>query len=246
MKKHTLCWLMALLLALPSLAGAAQKAAIPTAEELYELYPMPEVAVTAETLDDPMLRLINKSHKMEPWDYEPDDLRMPEVNAKNKNVLLRDVAATALEQLFSAAGEAGYTLTAVSGYRSYGTQKSIYRNAVEKKGEKQAGLDNAKAGQSEHQLGLAMDMSCPAIKNNLNKKFAQTDEGIWVAEHCAEYGFILRYKTEWVNVTKYKGEPWHLRYVGVEQAQAITKLNVPYEIYLEYLQLVLDGQAVQP
>ncbi len=245
MKKRTLSLLLAALL-LPVGALAAQKTALPTAEELLALYPTPEVTLTAELPDDPLLRLINKSHKMEPWDYEPDDLRLPDVNAKNKNVLLRDVAATALECLFADAQKAGYTLTAVSGYRSYGTQKSIYRNAVEKKGERQAGLTNAKAGQSEHQLGLAMDVSCPAIKNNLNKKFTDTAEGQWVAAHCAEYGFIIRYKPEWVDVTKYKGEPWHLRYVGAEHAKAIEKLNVPFEIYLDYLRLALDGQGVQP
>lgn len=234
--------LMFLLFALPLNALAADEAAIPTAEELFQQYPVPEVTLTVSPAQDPYLWLVNKSNKITPWDYEPEDLRLPEVNSKNKNVLLRDEVATALEALFADALTQGHELTAVSGFRSYGTQKSIYRSAVEKKGTRQANLDNAKAGQSEHQTGMAMDISCPAIKNNLNKKFANTDEGKWVSEHCAEYGFIIRYKTEWVDVTKYKGEPWHLRYVGVEQAKFITKLNVPYEIYIAYLQMVWDAQ----
>jgi hypothetical protein len=61
--------------------------------------------------------------------------------------------------------------------------------------------------------------------------------------HCAEFGFIVRYKTEWVKTTGYKGEPWHIRYVGREQAQFITKLNVPFDTYMAYLQLVWDNRA---
>lgn len=234
--------LLLIFLLLPLSALAADKPPIPTAQELFELYPEPEVTLTVSPADDPYLWLVNKSHKIEPWDYEPDDMRLPNVSSKNKNVLLRDEVATALEALFAGALAAGYDLTAVSGFRSYVTQKSIFRKAVEEKGDRQASLDNAKAGQSEHQTGMAMDISCPAIKNNLNKKFADTDEGKWVAENCCHYGFIIRYKTEWVDVTKYKGEPWHLRYVGVEQAQFIHKLNVPFEIYLEYLQMVWDAR----
>lgn len=234
--------LFLVLLLLPACALAADKAAIPTAEELLALYPEPEVTLTVSPADDPYLWLVNKSHKITPWDYQPDDLRLPDVSSKNKNVQLRDEVASALERLFAAALKEGHELTAVSGFRSYVTQKSIFRSAVEKKGERQASLDNAKAGQSEHQTGMAMDVSCPAIKNNLNKKFAETDAGKWVAAHCFEYGFIIRYKTEWVDVTKYKGEPWHLRYVGEEQAAFITKLNAPFEIYLEYLQMVWDAR----
>ena len=233
---------MALLLLLTLLTASfgASAGAIPTAEELYAKYPVPEASLTQDPLEDPLLKLVNKSHKL-PWDFVPE-LVDPKVEAKKDvEIEMQPEAAKALSDLFAAAKAEGFTLVAISAYRSYATQKSIYQRSVEKNGPSYANLASAQAGKSEHQLGLAADLSCDAIKLALNKKFANTKEGKWLYEHCAEYGFIIRYKTEWAKITGYKGEPWHIRYVGKEHAQFITKLNVPYDTYIAYLQLVWDG-----
>ncbi len=226
--------------AIVCLAGAAFAQAVPTAEELYALYPAPEAELTKDPLEEPLLRLVNKAQKL-PWDFVPE-LVIPKVQAKkNAKIELHPEAAAALEELFAAAQAEGLTLVAVSGYRSYYTQKTLYQRSVENNGKAHADLATAQAGKSEHQLGLAADVSCAAIKLSLNQSFLKTKEGQWLSEHCAEFGFIIRYKTEWAKITRYKGEPWHIRYVGREHARFITKLNVPFDTYMAYLQLVWEN-----
>ena len=214
---------------------------IPTAEQLYADNPEPEVTFLVDPMIDPALRLVNKKNGLA-WDYVPELVTPDIANKPGIAVqLCAPEAREALEALFSAALEDGYTLSAVSGYRSYSAQKLIYNRKVEERGEASASLSSAPPGKSEHQLGLAMDVSCASIDYRLNKIFADTDEGKWLYAHCAEYGFIIRYKTEWTKITGYKGEPWHIRYVGVEHAKLIEKLNVPFEVYIEYLELCWQG-----
>ncbi len=239
MKRFIACLLIsaAFCLSMPALAEEPI-----TAEELLAQFPVPEVQLTADPSADPNLKLVNKKNKL-PWDYVPE-LVIPDVQAKkNVKIELTPEAAKALEDLFLSAQAEDLKLVAISGYRSYSTQKAIYQRSVTKNGKSYADLASAQAGKSEHQLGLAVDVSCDAIKLNLNKSFANTKEGKWLYEHCAEFGFIVRYKTEWVKITGYKGEPWHIRYVGKEHAGFITKLNVPYDTYMAYLQLVWENRA---
>ena len=208
-----------------------------TAQQLYELCPIPRVTLRMDPYLEENLRLVNKKNKLKS-SFVPE---LREVNVAHKPGLaaqkMRPDAADALEEMFSAALEDGIELYAVSGYRSYGTQRSIYQKKVAERGESSASLSSAPPGASEHQLGLAMDISAKSISYRLNAIFADSDEGKWLAEHCAEYGFIIRYKTEWKSVTSYKGEPWHVRYVGKEHAAFIQSLNVPFETYMEYLYL---------
>ena len=168
-------------------------------------------------------------------DYVPPDLVQPNVKGTGENVRMRQAAALALEQMFAAAKEeAGYTLLPVSGYRSYGQQASIHERKVKNTGKAAALRVSAPPGCSEHQLGLAMDLGCP--KNvGLTEAFGRTPEGIWVAENCHRFGFILRYKAEWESITGYAYEPWHIRYVGVEHAARIHELDIPFEYYIEQL-----------
>ncbi len=238
MKRFIACLLAAIFTCLfaPALAEAPM-----TAEELFAQYPTPEVKLASDPSAEPLLKLVNKKNKL-PWDYVPE-LVIPNVQAKkNVKIELAPEAAKALEDLFAAAQEEGLTLVAVSAYRSYATQKAIYQRSVTNNGKSYADLASAQAGKSEHQLGLAVDVSCAAIKLNLNKSFANTGEGKWLYAHCAEFGFIIRYKTEWVKITGYKGEPWHIRYVGKEHAEYITKLNVPFDTYMAYLQMAWENR----
>ena len=133
---------------------------------------------------------------------------------------MRDDAATALEEMFAAAKEEGVTLSTVSGYRSYSKQSTIYARKKASQGEEEADRVSARPGTSEHQLGLAMDIS-KKNSSQLNTSFAETEEGQWVAANAHRFGFIVRYLKEYEDVTGYMYEPWHVRYVGKEQAQAI-------------------------
>lgn len=171
-------------------------------------------------------------------DYEPEDLVMPDVDGTSSSIRMREEAARALESMFQAAkDEAGYRLLAVSGYRSYGKQSVIFSNKVSKVGRKEAMLLVAPPGSSEHQLGLAMDLGC-ARSTGLTSGFGKTPEGIWVAENCHRFGFIIRYREEWTEITGYSYEPWHVRYVGIEHAARIHELDIPLEYYVDELRKV--------
>ena len=125
------------------------------------------------------------------------------------------------------------TLYATSGYRSYSTQKAIFERKLERMTEEQANDSVAKPGYSEHQTGLAMDIEGETTKGTgLTEAFGESPEGIWAAEHCAEYGFIIRYPKGKTKITGYIYEPWHLRYVGKEAAQEITEMGVTFEEYI--------------
>ncbi len=164
--------------------------------------------------------------------YEPEDLRQAEVPGSVRQ--MRDEAATALEEMFAACKEeTGVTLISVSGYRSYTKQNNIYERKLRsvKRNVAKAQEYVAPPGASEHQLGLAMDIG-QRNKPHLNDKFADTPGGQWAWKNCWRFGFILRYGKEWEDVTGYKYESWHFRYVGKEKAKEIHEANIPYETWL--------------
>lgn len=180
------------------------------------------------------LILVNKNNKAPavPVTLVKPDIK-PTREAVSENIYMRPEAAAALEDLFEAAAQDGITLYATSGYRSYSTQKAIFERKLERMDEKQANASVAKPGYSEHQTGLAMDIEGETTKGTgLTEAFGESPEGIWTAEHCAEYGFIIRYPKGKTNITGYIYEPWHIRYVGKEAAAEITELGVTFEEYI--------------
>ena len=194
---------------------------------------------------DPMdlLILVNKQNRAPSVPYT---LVKPDVTPTKpeliENIYMRPEAAAALEDLFEAAAKDGITLYATSGFRSYSTQKAIFDRRAKERGEKAANRSVAKAGQSEHQTGLAMDVEGEStLGTGLTDAFGESPEGMWIAEHCAEYGFIIRYPKGKTNITGYIYEPWHIRYVGIEAAKEITALGVTFEEYI----LLLRGDQVQ-
>ena len=131
-----------------------------------------------------------------------------------------------------------------SGYRSYQKQKNIYNNKLKSVGGSEEKADEyvARPGASEHQLGMAMDVGQRNSSAGLTSSFADTKGGAWIAENCWRFGFILRYQEGWEDITGYSYEPWHVRYVGLEHAQAMHEANVPMETYMEDLreQVMID------
>lgn len=118
----------------------------------------------------------------------------------------------AFNQMKADAAVVGLNIYISSGYRSYYDQRYIYNNYVANDGKVNADTYSARAGHSEHQSGLAIDL------NSISDSFAYTEEGKWINNNCHKYGFILRYPKDKSNITGYKYEPWHLRYVGTELA----------------------------
>ena len=134
-------------------------------------------------------------------------------------------AADALAEMQAAAAKEGLSLYVVSGYRSYRSQETIYAGWANRDGTEKADTYSSRAGHSDHQTGYTFDL------NSLEQSFAYTPEGIWLAEHCAEYGFIIRYPEGKEMYTGYIYEPWHVRYVGREKAKLITESGLSLEEY---------------
>ncbi|RWZ55249.1 D-alanyl-D-alanine carboxypeptidase family protein [Halobacillus fulvus] len=170
--------------------------------------------------------VVNKERKL-PEGYIPPDLRVPDVSFSfdedHPKKQMRAEAAGALERLFKAAEAQGIELVAASGYRSYERQKSIYERNVEVYGEEETNTFSAKPGTSEHQTGLAMDVTSAAMAFRLDQSFIDTPEGSWLADNAHQYGFVIRYPEGKTDITGYTYEPWHLRYVGKETAIEVYK-----------------------
>ena len=184
------------------------------------------------------LLLINKKNKAPAI---PVALIQPDVDPVEEryrvNTYMRPDAAAALEELFAGAEKDGIKLYALSGFRSYATQKAIFARKRQERGEKIANKSSAKAGYSEHQSGLAMDFEGQSmLGKGLVAEIGESAEGIWVAEHCWEYGFILRYQKDKTDITGYIYEPWHVRYVGKKASKEIHDLgDITFEEYLLHL-----------
>ena len=164
--------------------------------------------------------------------YEPAELVEAQVYGNVRQ--MTPAAATALEEMFAACREeTGIQLISVSGYRSYSKQEKLYKAKLQRVNNNVALAQEyvAPPGASEHHLGLAMDIG-QKDKATLHESFAETEGGIWALKNCWRFGFILRYGAEWEDVTGYKYEPWHFRYVGKERAKEIHDANVPFETWL--------------
>jgi D-alanyl-D-alanine carboxypeptidase len=175
---------------------------------------------TARSLTDPASTwvIVNKLHPLKPKSFAPADLVTVPVPHANP-VKLRKPAASALVRMFRAYTKAtGKKMQSQSAYRSYSAQVSTYNGWVSRLGKKAADLTSARPGFSEHQTGLAIDISAVGGTCSLRSCFAATSQGTWLAKNAWKYGFILRYPKGETDVTGYEFEPWHYRYIGVTLA----------------------------
>ncbi|MBE6723731.1 MAG: hypothetical protein E7576_00835 [Ruminococcaceae bacterium] len=155
--------------------------------------------------------IANKTYSL-PRDYAPGGLTAD--------------CQAALDAMCAGAASDGIVLYPISTYRSYDYQEGLYNRYVERDGKAEADRYSARPGHSEHQTGLAIDL------NSLEYAFADTPEGRWIAAHCHEYGFILRYPEGKEDVTGYRYEPWHVRYLGIATASAVAASGLTLEEYL--------------
>jgi len=172
---------------------------------------------------DDILVLVNKYNKLEN-NYIPKDLEQVSYG----NGKLRKEAKKAFDEMCAAAKKDSIRIYGGSGYRSYSHQLNLYNNYVAVDGKTEADTYSARAGHSEHQTGLAMD-----ILNGSWDYIAKTDkEYTWLINNSYKYGFILRYPEGKEKITGYMYEPWHYRYIGIELA---TELNIQGITYEEYI-----------
>lgn len=177
--------------------------------------------------------IINKKHTL-PEDYEPNDLVSPNVMKMKDSCTMREEASKALEKMFEAASEEGLKLLLVSGYRSYSYQKGLFDIYTARDGEEAANRYSAKAGQSEHQTGLAADLGAADQACLLKECFKDSEEGKWLKENSYLFGFILRYPQEKEEITGYVYEPWHFRYIGLQEAYLVHESGLTLEEYYDY------------
>lgn len=187
------------------------------------------------TNSDSIEVVVNKKRNLKET-YVPDDLvkitDVPTLLASPEVNQLRKPAAEALTKLIEAAKEElNIQLYARSGYRSYKTQEATYNGYVKSYGQAEADKFSAKAGQSEHQTGLAMDISSESVNFLLEESFGDTTEGKWVAENAHRFGFIVRYPKGKEDITGYQYEPWHLRYLGEDLAKKVYESGLTLEQY---------------
>ena len=189
--------------------------------------------------------LVNRSHPLPP-DFVPADLVEADIPfdapAGHEKRMLKTAAARAAKELFSAARQQRLCLWGVSGYRSYARQEAIYRQRLAETSKSYVNSYIARPGTSEHQTGLALDVSCPAVRCQLTEAFADTAEGRWLARNAPLYGFILRYPRGKDEVTGYSWEPWHIRYVTRSLALYLALTGMTLE---EYTQLHAGEECAQ-
>ena len=194
-------------------------------------------------LADPLMVLVNHTSKM-PDDYTFDTKECGSATAINKT--LQTVACDAFLEMQKAAAADGVTVWMQSGYRSVKYQTSLYERKTKYYLDK--GYDNATAkekaaavvnppGYSEHNCGLAADLNSPE-HTGLDEGFEKTAAFRWLCEHAGDYGFILRYPKDAEDKTEIIYEPWHWRYVGVENAAKINASGLCFEEYIETLQSI--------
>lgn len=191
------------------------------------------------------LMLVNRSHKLSKTDVPTDLVEIASVlsadivKVKYTGTKANRTAVEALGKMLSAAISEGVSNFQISSaYRTYSEQQKLVDNSVAKYQKNNPGWSRdrclsatyqtvAPAGSSEHQTGLAFDITVPGVS------FTGTEQQKWLHQHCAEYGFIVRFTAEKQKLTGFVAESWHFRYVGVEAAKTITQNNWCLEEYIE-------------
>lgn len=215
----------------------------------------------SDTLSDYAV-LVNRDNLLDK-SYKPSPL--VKVNgvkrATSTAVEMQGTAAEKLVEMFNAArqvfeynyvNEKGKTVTATydengmvlylkSGYRSYGTQATVYANYLARNNNVDDGYSSP-PGASEHQSGLCADIlnADYASRSRMTQDFKWTAEAQWMKENCADFGFILRYTEDGEALTKTAFEPWHFRYVGESIAEYIMGRGITMEEFSEQAKAAYD------
>lgn len=187
----------------------------------------------AHIVEDPsdITVLINKVNRIDS-SWQPNDL----VKVIDSQQKLRKEAADAYKEFYQQAQKRGIKLYSISGYRTNDLQALYWNNQVKHRGEEYASQYSAYPGSSEHQLGLALDVSYKTTGDRLSEDVADSDIGKFIVSDGYKYGFILRYPKDKVKITNYGYEPWHIRYVGKKLAKELHDSHLTLEEYYEEME----------
>lgn len=177
------------------------------------------------------LMLVNKYYKLDK-DFKFEDI----VEVSNRHCYgtqyLKEDVYDKFKEMFNAAKKEDLTIIINSSYRDYDYQEELWNRYSNLNGDEWADSYAARAGSSEHQTGLAIDVTTYNVKEQGD--FEETEEFKWMQENAYKYGFILRYPKGKENITGYSYESWHYRYVGEKVAEEIHNLDITFDEYYEY------------
>ncbi len=189
------------------------------------------------------LLLINKDNSL-PENYKPL------LKELGNGCFLETNTAIAMKKMLYTANACGIRLRVFSAYRSISYQKGLFDESVESN--MKSGMSHVEAyektamsiappGQSEHNAGVAADITSVCWEGEITEEFDKTPEFSWLYNNAHCFGFILRYPKDKTDITGYIYEPWHYRYVGEAHAKCIKKMNITLEEYLQRHGLCVDS-----
>jgi len=185
----------------------------------------------ASNKDKDLQILVNKHYHVD-GEYEPDDLvKISNWYSYGDDQMMREEAYNEFKSLFNAAKDADIKIIINSSYRSYADQEETYNEYLNRYGLETTEALAAHPGNSEHQTGLAIDVTTPGYNT---KTFDESEAFTWLTNNAYKYGYILRYPKDKEYLTGFDYESWHYRYVGKEIAQYIHDNNITYDEYYAY------------
>ena len=165
--------------------------------------------------------------------YIPNNLVKTNIDYSKNGMMLVKEAKDMFEKMYYDSKKEGYNIRIMSSYRSYEYQKKLYNDYKQKEGIKEADKYSARAGFSEHQTGLCVDID---DKKFNYENFDKSNSYKWMINNSYKYGFILRYPKNKEKITGYIYEPWHYRYVGIDIATFIHNNDITFdEYYAKYI-----------
>lgn len=170
--------------------------------------------------------LVNQSNLLKD-DFVPDNLTAVSTEHAVEGIQLQKETADAFTSLSAASVEANHSLFASAGYIDYASQESAYTYFLNHFGSDSADYYTERAGSSEHQTGLAVDISL-TYENNAD--LVHTEAYSWLSENCTKYGFIIRYPEKYASITG-RNEPDHIRYLGKKIAEKVNASTLCYDEY---------------
>lgn len=196
----------------------------------------PEEILEATRSGDDLLVLVNKKYKL-PSTYAPKDLVKASTSGirRGESYYLRQILISDLKDMNNDAKSSGIDLSIVSAYRSYDTQVNTYNYWLKQNNNNVDLVDtfSARPGHSQHQLGTVIDFSTNEIGDKLGDEFNNTKASDWLKQNAYKYGFVISYPSGYENITGYKFESWHYRYIGRHNAQEMISKGLILETYLK-------------
>lgn len=220
--------------ALPKIDNASQKTSTKKAEEkIVKKVTTFTCPIPQKKYGDMLLLNIGKDVSLPDVTYIPQNLVKMSTSSSTKDICLIKEAKEYFELMVSDAKRENLNIKASSGFRDYNYQKTLFDNAI-KNGNDDVDVSIAKAGYSEHQLGTAVDITSSSINyDSASGNFYKTAESDWLKENAYLYGFIQSYPLGKEDITGYKSEPWHYRYVGIENAKEIKDADLTITEFLK-------------